>query len=399
MALEILLKRGTTTANDAFIGKAGSLSIDTELQQLRIHDGITPGGHVVPNALNLTELKTFVESLGIEHIEGLQAALDGLAGDITALESSVQDIVDTALTAIEGRVTTLESDVAALEVGKIDLTEKGAANGVASLNELGKIPADQIPDSVLGQVEYKGTWDAGANTPTLPAVPESKGEYYVATTAGTFADLDFEIGDWIISDGTKWDRVKNTDAVRSVAGRTGDVVLTKEDVGLDQVDNTSDLAKPVSTAQQAALDLKADKTYVDEQLGGLSTGVSSVTGTGAVQVDNDDPANPVISVDDATGLASGLMSAADKAKLDTVAEGAQVNTVNSVQGRTGDVVITKEDLGLENVQNYAIATQEEAEAGTANDKLLTPLGMRQFIEAMGFVQDEKGDWSVDQGSL
>lgn len=399
MALEILLKRGTTAANDAFIGKAGSLSIDTELQQLRIHDGITPGGHVVPNALGLSQLQTFVENLGIEHVAGLQAALDGLSADITALESSVQDIVNTALTAIDGRVTTLEGDVAALEVGKIDVTEKGAANGVASLNELGKIPTDQIPDSVLGQVEYMGTWDAATNTPTLPELPESKGEYYVATTAGTFAGLDFEIGDWIISDGTKWDRVKNTDAVRSVAGRTGDVVLTKEDVGLDQVDNTSDLAKPVSTAQQAALDLKADKTYVDEQIGGLNTGVSSVTGTGAVQVDNNNPANPVISVDDATGLTSGLMSAADKAKLDTVAEGAQVNTVNSVQGRTGDVVITKEDLGLENVQNYAIATQEEAEAGTATDKLVTPLGVRQFIEAMGFVQDENGDWSVDQGQL
>lgn len=40
----------------------------------------------------------------------------------------------------------------------------------------------------------------------------------------------------------------------------------KELVGLGNVDNTSDLDKPVSTAQQAALDLKADKTYVDTNL-------------------------------------------------------------------------------------------------------------------------------------
>lgn len=40
----------------------------------------------------------------------------------------------------------------------------------------------------------------------------------------------------------------------------------KELVGLGNVDNTSDLDKPVSTAQQAALDLKADKTYVDANL-------------------------------------------------------------------------------------------------------------------------------------
>ena len=47
--------------------------------------------------------------------------------------------------------------------------------------------------------------------------------------------------------------------VQSVAGKTGSVVLAKADVGLGNVDNTSDAAKPVSTAQLAALSLKVDK--------------------------------------------------------------------------------------------------------------------------------------------
>ena len=47
-------------------------------------------------------------------------------------------------------------------------------------------------------------------------------------------------------------------AVNSVAGRTGDVTLTSGDVGLGNVDNTSDADKPVSTATQTALDSKAD---------------------------------------------------------------------------------------------------------------------------------------------
>lgn len=46
-------------------------------------------------------------------------------------------------------------------------------------------------------------------------------------------------------------------AVTSVNGYTGVVVLGRADVGLGAVDNTSDLAKPVSTAQQTALDGKA----------------------------------------------------------------------------------------------------------------------------------------------
>lgn len=45
-------------------------------------------------------------------------------------------------------------------------------------------------------------------------------------------------------------------AVGSVAGKTGNVALLKADVGLDQVDNTADADKPISTAVQAALDTK-----------------------------------------------------------------------------------------------------------------------------------------------
>lgn len=44
------------------------------------------------------------------------------------------------------------------------------------------------------------------------------------------------------------------DFVHSVNGKEGYVVLTKSDLGLGNVDNTSDLNKPVSTATQAALD-------------------------------------------------------------------------------------------------------------------------------------------------
>ena len=46
--------------------------------------------------------------------------------------------------------------------------------------------------------------------------------------------------------------------VQSVAGKTGAVTLVKADVGLGNVDNTSDANKPISTATQDALDLKAD---------------------------------------------------------------------------------------------------------------------------------------------
>jgi hypothetical protein len=49
--------------------------------------------------------------------------------------------------------------------------------------------------------------------------------------------------------------------VQSVAGRTGAVTLAKGDVGLGNVDNTSDADKPVSTATQTALNGKANTSH------------------------------------------------------------------------------------------------------------------------------------------
>lgn len=48
-------------------------------------------------------------------------------------------------------------------------------------------------------------------------------------------------------------------SVLSVNGKIGLVVINKVDIGLPNVDNTSDLDKPISTATQEALDLKVDK--------------------------------------------------------------------------------------------------------------------------------------------
>jgi hypothetical protein len=54
--------------------------------------------------------------------------------------------------------------------------------------------------------------------------------------------------------------------VTSVNGETGAVVFDKSDIGLGNVNNTSDAQKPVSTAQQAALDLKVNTSTFVEQV-------------------------------------------------------------------------------------------------------------------------------------
>lgn len=395
--MKVLLKRGTLAQNELYQGANGEITIDSTNKALRIHDGSTVGGF---------------EILGKAQVLSLT---NGLAGDISSVEGDISTI--------QGQITTINT---VSLPAKLDADQVGVANGVAPLGADGKIANDYISDAILGQVEYKGLWDADQDSPALPSADTVKGDYYIVTVAGTYNTVAYEVGDWIISDGTTWGRVKNTDAVRTVAGRTGDIVLTKADVGLADVDNTSDADKPVSTLQQAALDLKApiasptftgtvtvpapdaasnDTTaattaWVTARIGELNVGVSSVTASaGTPIVMGGTAVNPTVGIQASSTTQDGYMSSTQATKLDGIAAGAQVNTVDSVAGKTGVVTLVKGDVGLGDVENYAIASTLESQEGDTNVKYATPLSVRTFVEGMGFVQDVNGDWTLDQGEM
>lgn len=128
---------------------------------------------------------------------------------------------------------------AALSIGYSQLTSVplGLANGIAPLDGSAKIDESYLPDSIVGQVEYQGTWAADTNTPAIPAASSSnKGHYYITTGSVSIGhgyanvpDVDFEDGDWIISDGSSWAKVDNSDAVTTVFGRNGNVVANADD--------------------------------------------------------------------------------------------------------------------------------------------------------------------------
>lgn len=138
--------------------------------------------------------------------------------------------------------------------GKISSTEKGAPNGVATLDGTGKIPSAQLPSYVDDVVEY-------ANLGVFP-VTGTSGVLYIAL------DTNKQYR-WA---GSTYQQI-TSGAVDSVAGKTGVVTLVKADVGLGNVDNTTDLSKPISTATQSALDLKASASSVTT----LSNSIGSTT--------------------------------------------------------------------------------------------------------------------------
>lgn len=69
-------------------------------------------------------------------------------------------------------------------------------------------------------------------------------------------------------------QIKDQSPVQSVAGRTGIIVLTKSDVSLQNVDNTSDASKPISTDTQTALNGKQNSLgFTPENVANKSTSV------------------------------------------------------------------------------------------------------------------------------
>lgn len=163
--------------------------------------------------------------------------------------------------------------------------------------------------------------------------------------------------DYTTSEKTKLGTIEEgaqVNTVTSVARRTGAVTLTKTDIGLDNVDNTSDDDKPISTATQTALDSKVDKvegkglsqedftTELKSKLDGLSNyDDSTITEALSNKVDK-------IS---GKGLSTNDYTTEEKAKLEGIEENANNYTHPTTAGNkhipsggtTGQMLVNTED--------------------------------------------------------
>lgn len=441
--MQILFLRGNTSQNDLYTGPLGSISIDTQLRKIRIHDGATAGGHTCANMSDVNAVINTINNLSIEDIEGLADALaaietkadksttitagNGLTGGGSLAGNRIITLgTPETVSGSSGNTVSAEGHSHAISISKHDVdlgnvdntsdadkplsnaavaalnskissTMIGVANGVAPLDGDALISSAYLPSYVDDVLEFD-------DFDSLPAVGEG-GKIYI--TVDNNRQYRWSGSMYVIT---------TSGAVESVAGKTGVVFLNKNDVGLNNVDNTSDANKPVSTAQQTALNLKANlasptftgnptaptqapsdnstrlanTAFVTGKINGLNLGVQTITPNAPLTVDGT-AANPIISINAATTSSAGSMSATDKSKLDGIQIGAQVNTVTSVAGRTGAVVLSKTDVGLSNVMNYGIATQAERRAGAIDTKYMTPLGTKDFVE--------NGEYTIDLGTF
>jgi len=80
---------------------------------------------------------------------------------------------------------------------------------------------------------YQGTWNASTNTPTLASSTGTSGYYYIVSVAGTTnlnGITDWQAGDWLVFNGTVWQKIDQSwataganDNITSMTGITGGI--------------------------------------------------------------------------------------------------------------------------------------------------------------------------------
>jgi hypothetical protein len=289
----------------------------------------------------------------------------------------------------------------------------GTAGGLATLDGGGKVPAAQLPNAIM---EYQGTWNASTNTPTLADGTGSAGNVYRVSVAGTqnlgSGAIDFGVGDYAIHNGSTWEKADTTDAVASVAGRTGAVTLTTADLGDLATGMASFLTTPSSANLRAAMTdesgtgalyfqggaLGAPASGTLTNCSGLPIGGVSGLGTGvATFLATPSSANLVAALTDETG--TGALVFANTPTLVTPVLGVASGTRLTLAA--GSVAVSTPVLDISQTWNagavaFTAAKVNITDTTSAAGSLLLDL---QVGGTSKFKVDKSGNWILAAAQL
>lgn len=257
------------------------------------------------------------------------------------------------------------------------------------LGAFGKVQ-NQI-SALVGGVMYEGTWNASTNTPTIVSSVGSKGDYYIVATAGSTninGITSWNIGDWIIFNGTTWDKVDNTDAVSSVNGYTGAVSLVTSDVpesGSLYFTNARAIGSTLTGYTSGSGVVAATDTILQAiqklngNVSGLVTGVSSVFGrNGAVSATNGDYNTSQVTENTNLYYTEARVSANTDVAANTAARHAAV-TIGTANGLS----LSTQALSLALASGSATGALSSTDWNTFNNKLSTATAASTYVPYTG----------------
>lgn len=210
----------------------------------------------------VTAAETVVVAIGTQVAADAASALASKNSASASAATASQDAVsaDASKNAAAVSATSAQQDAAQTASDRVQTTADAASTAADVVVTTGlrtetkgyRDEALAALGSITGVISDGGPVDLSSGTyPPKPTVST----VWRVTVAGVVGGTDYLPGDQLFYTRNEdfFYKLDGTENVHSVAGRKGDVVLAKTDVGLSNVDNTSDLNKPVSTATQAAL--------------------------------------------------------------------------------------------------------------------------------------------------
>lgn len=224
-----------------------------------------------------------------------------------------------------------------LALGETSSTAYSGDKGKATTDKLNRIPDKLITDTVNVN---QSTTEAVLNFTTYRQEAQQVGRNTLTITSATIS----QAGLMSSSDKTKLDGLKDQagitsdiDAVQTnlethINNKSNPHEVTKDQVGLDQVDNTSDANKPISNATQTALNGKfsatdgnALKQRVDNIPELVVTDITVDSDNDSVNISLDKTSivdgtlsGTTINIDSATASKAGILVPTDKSKIDKI---------------------------------------------------------------------------------
>lgn len=200
-------------------------------------------------------------------VSGFMSATDKTKLDAASSSNTASALVrrDSAGNISVGTVGLGNAPVAASDATRKDYVDNKVA--AVTYSTLGVVPTASLPPLAIND-----TFPVASQAAML-ALTAQRGDMAIRTDNGKTYVLATDSPSTLAD----WKEIMAAGQVQSVAGKTGVVALVKADVGLSNVDNTADTAKPISALAQTALDKLAKGLQYRAQVKTASAAIGGTT--------------------------------------------------------------------------------------------------------------------------